>query len=75
MVSYYYDLLKDGTWGYQKSNDGILKVDVHAQAVYLTAYEGGVSYNGQALDPWGPCRNHTSLGTFNPLLVKHSLLE
>lgn len=54
MVSYYYDLLKDGTWGYQKSNDGILKIDVHAQAVYLTAYESGVSYNGQALDPGVP---------------------
>ena len=54
MVSYYYDLLKDGSWGYQQSNDGILKVDVHAQAVYLTAYEGGISYNGQSLDPGVP---------------------
>lgn len=49
MVSYYYDLLKDGSWGFQQGNNGILKVDVHAQATYLTAYEHGLLYNNTPL--------------------------
>lgn len=54
MVSYYYDLLKDGSWGYQQSNDGILKVDVHSDQVYVTAYEAGVTYNNTPLSQGVP---------------------
>lgn len=54
MISYYYDLLKDGTWGFQQGNNGLLKVDVHAQATYLTAYDQGTSYNGQTLSAGVP---------------------
>ncbi len=54
MVSYYYDLLKDGSWGFQKGNNGVLKVDVHAQATYVTAYEQGVELNNTPLSPGVP---------------------
>ena len=60
--------------GLSKSNDGILKVDVHAQAVYLTAYEHGVSYNGQALDPGVPI-GITQPGSIQSSVGKHALLE
>jgi hypothetical protein len=77
MVSYYYDLLKDGSWGYQQSNDGVLKIDVHAHTAYVTAYEHGISYNetplsqGVPVELTQPGTLQTSIGTIQVVALNN----
>lgn len=56
MVSYYYDLCRDGQWAFQSGQDGILKVDVQAENAYISVYEQGIQYNGTPLVPGNPIK-------------------
>lgn len=54
MKSYHYDLLDDGSWGFSTGNNGILKVDVHAESVFLVAHRPGITLDGTPVQPGTP---------------------
>jgi hypothetical protein len=49
IVSYSYDLLSNGAWGF--GPNPLLKVEIQPQGSYLSAYVTGLSVNGRSIQP------------------------
>jgi hypothetical protein len=49
ILSYSYNLLNNGTWGF--GQNAILKVDVKPNGTFIAAYSRGVSLNGKSMQP------------------------
>ena len=52
ILSYSYNLLSNGTWGF--GQNALLKVDVQAHGSFISAYSTGLSLNGRAMQPGVP---------------------